>query len=118
MAENRETVQGYVVDLACLRAYPQKDILARSRKHTRACARMGHCIESGYALVDEGGRVAVLDSEATGKVVGILERSRNEEGIFLRAERESDGHKMKTVRVEESDPRTQDGPRDEPSAEG
>ena len=45
-----EIVEGYVVDLACLRRYPQKEYTARATEHTTECALMGHCVESGYGL--------------------------------------------------------------------
>lgn len=66
MTPLRETVEGYVIDIACLRKYPSSQWLERARVHTRQCAMMGHCVESGYALVDEGG-AALLGDEATSK---------------------------------------------------
>ena len=52
----REVLEGYVVDQACLRKYPQDELLERSRVHTTECALMGHCMESGYGLVNEEDR--------------------------------------------------------------
>jgi hypothetical protein len=94
-------LKGYVVDLACLRKYPRDEWLERARAHTRNCALMGHCVESGYGLVDERGGLAILDSGATQLVVDALRSSPRSEGITLLATRELNDEEMRTVRVEE-----------------
>ena len=101
MAEQEETLEGYVVDLACIRHYPQAVLYDRSHVHTRDCALMGHCIESGYGLVDDQGIVSVLDTTATPLVVGALRDSKKNKGIYLRARREMQNEEMRTVSVEE-----------------
>lgn len=97
----REELEGYVVDQACLRKYPQDEFLSRAREHTRECALMGHCIESGYGLVSDDGRPSLLEPASTPEVVNVIRRSPRAAGIRLRAMREmEDGH-MRTVSVEE-----------------
>lgn len=98
----REELEGYVVDVACLRKYPRGELLERARAHSKGCGLMGHCIESGYGLVDAGGELRLLDSAATPAVVEALKRTTREAGIYLRAVRERDGAEMKTSRLEES----------------
>lgn len=97
-----EQLEGYVVDIACLRKYPQDALLDRARVHTRQCALMGHCVESGYGLVDERGHLRLLEASATPDVVSALRKSSRDAGIRLRARRESgeDGE-MRTVAVDE-----------------
>jgi hypothetical protein len=95
-----ETLEGYVIDIACLRKYPRDELLDRARVHTKRCALMGHCVESGYGLVSEDGRVALLEAVATPQVVHAIERSDRAEGIQLRVAREHDGEEMRTVAVE------------------
>lgn len=68
--EHIETLDGDVVDIACVRKYARSSLAERAREHTRECALMGHCVESGYALVAVNGQVALLDSEATPIVLG------------------------------------------------
>lgn len=96
-----ETIDGYVVDLACIRRYPVAEWIERGRRHTKECALMGHCIESGYGLVKEDGQVVPLDAEATPMVVAAIRRCKGESGIRVRAIRESEGSEMKTRSVEE-----------------
>lgn len=96
-----ETLQGYVVDIACLRKYPREELGNRARSHTKRCALMGHCVERGYGLVSEDGRVALLEATATPQIVDAIERSRRTDGIQLRVTRESDGPEMRTAAVDE-----------------
>lgn len=99
--EKREELEGYVVDQACLRKYPQDELLSRAKEHTRECALMGHCVESGYGLVSEEGTPFLLEPASTPGVVDAIRGSPRAAGIRLRATREmEDGH-MRTVSVEE-----------------
>ena len=99
-SDHTETIEGYVVDLACLRKYPHDALLARARIHTRACALMAHCVESGYGLVADDGRVLPLDIEATPHVYDALRQSTNDRGIRARVRRIAAGEEMKTSSVE------------------
>lgn len=99
---NQEILEGYIVDLACIRSYSQDECAERASVHTKECALMGHCIESGYGLIDEEGRVHVLDPEATPHLVDVLHRSALDRGIKARVYREREGHEMQTRRVEET----------------
>jgi len=101
MPDKTEDVEGYVVDAACIRSYPQDEMLERARVHTSECTLMGHCIESGYGLIDEQGRVAMLDPKATPMVEKAVRASGKAEGVRLRASRQEVGRKMETTRVEE-----------------
>lgn len=100
MRKHSEIFEGFVVDLACVRKYRSESMLERARVHTRACALMPHCIESGYGLVDEQGRVLPLDPAATPLVHDVLRRTSTERGIRLRAVRVEDDEAMKTVSVD------------------
>lgn len=94
-----------MVDIVCLRKYPQDE--PRARAHTRACSLVGHCVESGYGLVAENGRVALLDAEATPKVLEVVRGSRRERGIRLSTTREDCAGEWETLDVREApDPST------------
>lgn len=47
----------------------------RAKAHSRESGLMGHCIESGFVLIDENGAVSFLDDEATLMVVDASRRS-------------------------------------------
>ena len=98
---SRESLEGYVVDQACLRKYPQDQLLERARVHTSECALMGHCMESGYGLVDDQGRLLLLEPAATPGVVHAIEQSGRERGVRLRAVREMQDGEMRTMTVTE-----------------
>ena len=97
-----ETAEGWVLDIACLRKYPRDEYAERARAHTTACSQLGHCIESGYALVDADGRVTLLDPKATAPVLDALRRSDREAGVWLRVRREPDDGALATVEVTEA----------------
>ena len=99
MSNRTETLEGYVVDMGCIRKYPQDEQLARARAHTTECATMGHCVESGYGLVDEQGRVAALDPKATPRVVNALREASSDHGVWLRAKRVMKDEEMETTDV-------------------
>lgn len=63
------SVEGFVVDIACLRRYLPQEYLERARAHTSDCALMGHCVESGCGLVGEDGELRLLDTHPTTMVV-------------------------------------------------
>ena len=97
-----ETAEGWVLDIACLRKYPRDEYAERARAHTTSCSMMGHCLESGYALVDPDGRVTLLDPKATAPVLDALRRSDREAGVWLRVRREPDDGALATVEVTEA----------------
>ena len=99
--DKREVLEGYVVDQACLRKYPQDELLERARVHTTECALMGHCMESGYGLVNEEGRPLLLEPASTTRVVEVLRNSQQERGVRLRATRQMQEEEMRTTQVNE-----------------
>lgn len=101
MVSNTERVEGFVMDGGCIRKNARDELLEAAREHTRECALMGHCIESGYGIVTEDDRLTVLDPEATRMVVDVVEESRTREGIRLRVSREERDGTMETKEVEE-----------------
>ena len=97
----REVLEGYVVDQASLRKYPRDELLVRARVHTTECALMGHCMESGYGLVDQEGRPLLLEPSSTTQVVEALRSTKHERGVRLRVTRETQEKEMRTTRVDE-----------------
>jgi hypothetical protein len=96
-----ETLEGYVIDIACVRKYPRTELAGRARAHTRECVLMGHCIESGYALVSDDGQLMLLDEHATPLVVDAVQKSEHDRGIRLRVNRSFREEKMHTSGVRE-----------------
>lgn len=96
-----ETVEGFVIDVGCIRENARDELLENARTHSRECALMGHCVESGYGIVTEDDRLTVLDPAATPKVVDIVTESDTEQGIRLRAQREETEGAMETTDIEQ-----------------
>jgi hypothetical protein len=99
-SKRKEVLEGYVVDLACIRTTPYNDLQKFSREHSVNCGLMGHCVESGYGLIDDEGKIQILDSKATSEVVSILENNRNnKKGIKSHVEREMENGRIHTTNV-------------------
>lgn len=97
-----EQVEGFVVDIACLRKYPQRELLTRAREHSKECALMGHCVESGYGLIDEGKELHLLEPASTPQVVTAIRGSSRDRGIRLQATRKpAEDGTMRTSSVRE-----------------
>ena len=99
MTQN-EHPAGWVVDLACLRRYPTGEYLDRARTHSTDCALMGHCVESGYGLVQDDNTVIPLDTAATRQIVAVLSETGDRQGIRLVVHREQRDSEMVTSGVE------------------
>jgi len=104
MNTDTETVEGYVMDVGCIRKNARDELLEQARVHTRDCALMGHCIESGYGIVSDDDSLTVLDPDATPHVVDAVADTETEEGIQLRVVREHRDGAMETTDVTEIEP--------------
>lgn len=99
--ESVESFDGYLLDVACVRKYPPEELIERARRHTRACALEGHCVESGYAIISNSGVITLLDSAATTLVVRALLESEQLQGIKCRITRSNEaGNVPRTTDVE------------------
>lgn len=97
-----EPLEGYVIDVGCIRKNPRGELLKQARTHSSDCALMGPCVESGYGIVTDNDQLTVLDTEATPKVVDTVEESNTDEGIRLRVQREEQDGTVETIRIEET----------------
>ena len=100
-SSNTETLEGYLIDIACVRKNSRDELLRKAETHTRECALTGRCVESGYAVVTGGDRLALLDSSATPTVAKTVEESEKELGHRVRVTRDEQSGKMHTATVEE-----------------
>lgn len=100
MTADSETVESYVIDIACVRKNPRDALLEKAETHPQNCALMGHCVESGYGIVTEDARLTALDPDATPKVVGAVEAADAQTGIRLCVVREETDGEMETTTVE------------------
>ena len=97
--ERNETYVGSLIDITCVRTSPADEVLDRAARHTTGCALMGHRVESGLALVEDG-RLHLLEPAATTQVVRELLATDVDEEFRLRARRERDVEEMRTVDVQ------------------
>ena len=62
---------------------------------------MGHCMESGYGLVNNQGTPLLLEPASTPQVVQAIRRSGRDQGVRLRVEREMQDGEMRTTHLSE-----------------
>lgn len=67
-----QTVTGTLIDNMCLKPGSSR---AEAAEHTRECALMPDCIESGYAVVAADGTAYKLDEKGNTDVVAALKAS-------------------------------------------
>lgn len=101
MGDQTTSVDGYVIDIACIRKHSRAELQETARTHSKECALMGHCVESGYGIVTVDDRLTVLDPEATQKVTDVVAQSETREGIRLHVTREKRDGEMQTTTVDE-----------------
>ena len=100
MTSDTESLEGYVIDIACVRKNSREELLGKAETHTKECALTGHCVESGYAVVTDD-ELALLDAGATPDVVEVVRNSEKEQGHRVRVDRAERDGEMTTETVEE-----------------
>lgn len=101
MGDTTTSIEGYVIDIACIRKNPRGNLMEKARTHSKECALMGHCIESGYGIVSEADRLTLLDPEATREVVDVVEKSDTQHDVRVRVTRSERDGTMETTAVTE-----------------
>lgn len=101
MATDSETLEGYVIDIACVRKNSRGELQENAETHTRECALTGHCIESGYALVTDNDELVLLDESATPDIVDVMKHSEKDQGHRVQVTREPEDDEFTTTSVEE-----------------
>ncbi|MGI0106363.1 hypothetical protein JRG66_02505 [Salinimicrobium tongyeongense] len=95
----KEVLDGYVVDIICLRRISPSQYTNQASEHSTACALMDHCVESGYGLIGENNELKLLDPKATPRIVALLKQTDKDKGVRLRVEREQNDQEMTTTKV-------------------
>lgn len=93
-----EKLEGYVVDMHCVRTWPQAELQKRARKHPVECAR--EHLETGFCIVN--GCAVPLDMQATPLILRALNETTKSIGLRLHLTRKSADNGMETVFVEEA----------------
>lgn len=88
--------EGFLIDNMCS-AKVAKEGAKAARAHTRECALMGPCKESGYALVTDAGRVLKLDQAGNEQAVKALEASKKKDNIRVRITGEETGDTLRVA---------------------
>lgn len=85
-----ETVDGILMDNMCIGKFKAKGYDG-AKTHTKTCALMEPCKDSGYAIINEDGKVVKLDSKGNELAVKALEGTDKEKELTVSAEGKLDG---------------------------
>src|SRR5579859_5260193 len=82
--EGKETVEGYLVDLACVNQR-SAELATLGPKHTKRCLTMPQCERSGYAVLSQDLRVFKFDAAGNEEAKKLIASSRREKGYRIAA---------------------------------
>jgi hypothetical protein len=80
-----ETVEGILIDTMCSGMVHKKGFDA-AKEHTKECALMDSCKESGFAVVTPNGKVLKLDDKGNQMAVKALEGSSKNDNLTVKAD--------------------------------
>ena len=59
-----QTINGYLVDVACARENATNPQPGFAAKHDKGCLQMPECVQTGYAILTEDNRILKLDKQS------------------------------------------------------
>jgi len=59
-----QTINGYLVDVACASDFASHREPGFAAKHTKGCLQMPECAQSGYAILTDANKVLKLDKQS------------------------------------------------------
>ncbi|MBI3207383.1 MAG: hypothetical protein HYZ37_00600 [Candidatus Solibacter usitatus] len=88
-------IEGVLVDKACS-AKAIKDGYAKAGAHTKDCALMDSCLESGFGVLTADNKYLLFDKEGTKKAAAALEASSKKDNLKVKVTGDMSGA---TIRV-------------------
>ena len=97
-------VSGYLIDNACGGAHVNDaNFGERVKKHSKSCALMPPCVESGYAVYSEG-KLYKFDQDGNKSVADLLKDTETKSGIMVAVEGTLDGDTLHVTKLMEVKP--------------
>ncbi len=59
-----QTINGYLVDVACARENAMHPEPGFAAKHDKSCLQMAECVQTGYAIVTEDNKIIRFDKQS------------------------------------------------------
>ena len=89
-------LEGYLVDQMCSGEVMTKGANA-AKGHTRDCALMDHCRESGYGVLTSEGKYLKFDAQGNKRAVQALKASKKKDDLRVRVSGEVNGETIKVA---------------------
>jgi hypothetical protein len=94
---NQVTLTGHLIDQMC--GGEIKDA-AKAKKHTKECALMDHCAQSGFGVLVDG-KFVKFDADGSSKAKAFLEKSSKKKDIQVTVEGTQDGDLLTLSSIKE-----------------
>ena len=94
-----ESVDGILMDNMCMGKFEAKGFDA-AKMHTKDCALMGPCKESGFAIIQQDGTVVKLDAKGNKLALAALEASDKEKDLQVSADGKLSNGVLATKKIE------------------
>jgi len=94
-------ISGYLIDNACAGAHVKEaNFGERVKKHSKSCALMPPCVESGYAVYADG-KLYKFDKDGNQSVAELLKDTETKSGIMVAVEGTLDGETLHVTKLSE-----------------
>ncbi|SRR5690348_6943550 len=94
-------ISGYLIDNACAGAHVKEANFAeRVKKHSKSCALMPPCVESGYAVYADG-KLYKFDKDGNQSAADLLKDTETKSGIMVAVEGTLDGDTLHVTKLTE-----------------
>jgi hypothetical protein len=84
-----ETIKGTIIDNACAHAQKEKNLDEFVKTHTKECALMPQCVESGYSILSNG-NLTKFDKESNFKIIEFLKVEGNKLNVEITAQKKGE----------------------------
>ena len=96
------TVEGYIIDNACAGAHSKDATFGDTvKKHSKSCALMNSCVESGYAVYTSDSKLYKFDGAGNKSAEALLRETETKAGISVVVEGTIDGDIIKVTKITE-----------------
>ena len=96
------TVEGLIIDNACAGAHSKEATFGETvKKHTRSCALMNPCVESGYAVFTADAKLYKFDKAGNESAEALIRDTETKAGISVIVEGTIDGDVIKVTKLTE-----------------
>ncbi len=98
----RSAIMGILIDKNCSnKALKDQDPYANAGKHSRTCALLGGCANSGYGVITQDGKFLKFDARGDEQAKALLEKSERKSNLTVSVEGALKGDVLEVKSIKE-----------------